>query len=150
METKFRQIYADELPALLDLYKHLHTTDAPLPEENKLRQTWQEILTNKNLHLLVAESDNRIISSCVLVVIPNLTRGARSYGLIENVVTHAEYRKKGIGSELLKYARQIAWDKGCYKVMLITQRQEESTLRFYDDAGFQRNSKTAFVAYLDK
>jgi GNAT superfamily N-acetyltransferase len=81
-----------------------------------------------------------------LIVIPNLTRGARPYGLIENVVTHPEYRKQGIGSNLLRYALRLAWEKQCYKVMLLTGRKQEETLRFYESVGFQRGIKTGFVA----
>ncbi len=146
MEVKYRKIRVDELPALLELYKHLHVSDAPLPEGEKLRQLWQENLTDNKMHLLVAEADHKIVASCVLVVIPNMTRGGRSYGLIENVVTHAEYRRKGTGSGLLKYAKQIAWNKGCYKVMLMTGRQQPEIFRFYENAGFRRGEKTGFVA----
>ena len=150
VDVKYRLIRADELPALLDLYKYLHVTDAPLPEEGRLQEIWNDFLTDSKVHCLVGEVDNRLVATCILTVIPNLTRGARPYGLIENVVTHADYRQKGIGTRLLQYAQDIAKGKNCHKVMLITQRQEEATLRFYDNAGFQRNGKTAFVAYLDK
>lgn len=34
----------------------------------------------------------------------------------------------------------------CYKVMLMTGRRDEATLRFYEAAGFSRNAKQAFVA----
>jgi GNAT superfamily N-acetyltransferase len=148
--AKYRHIKPDELPDLLTLYKFLHETDAPLPEEGRLQQIWHDFLADGKVHCLVGEVDNRLVATCVLTIIPNLTRGARSYGLIENVVTHADYRKKGIGTGLLHYAQTLAREKNCHKVMLITQRQEESTLRFYDNAGFQRNGRTAFVAYLDK
>lgn len=150
VDVKYRLIRADELSSLLALYQFLHETDAPLPEEKQLQQIWHDFLSDSKVHCLVAEVDNRLVATCILTVIPNLTRGARPYGLIENVVTHADYRQKGIGTKLLQYAQDIARGKNCHKVMLITQRQLESTLRFYDNAGFQRNGKTAFVAYLDK
>ncbi len=150
MNINYRHIKSDELPSLIGLYKFLHVTDAPLPDDESLAQIWHEFLTDGKVHCLVAEVDNCVVSTCVLTVIPNLTRGARPYGLIENVVTHADYRKKGVGTGLLRYAQSLAREKNCHKVMLITQRQEESTLRFYDNAGFQRNGRTAFVAYLNK
>jgi GNAT superfamily N-acetyltransferase len=145
VKTKYRHIKPDEMPELLALYKHLHAADDPMPEGDKLQQLWQENLSDKKMHLLVAESENRIVASCVLVVIPNLTRGGRPYGFIENVVTHTDYRKKGIGTGLLKYAQQIAWNKGCYKVMLMTSRQQPEIFRFYENAGFQRGTKTGFI-----
>ena len=93
--------------------------------------------------------EGQLATSCTLVIIPNLTRGARPYGLIENVVTHAEYRQRGIGTRLLRHALQIAWEQNCYKVMLLTGRQDEATLRFYEKAGFQRGLKTGVIAKPD-
>ncbi len=150
MDVKYRHIGQDELPALIALYKFLHETDEPLPEEKKLQKIWSDFLADPKVHCLVAEADNKPVATCVLTIIPNLTRGARPYGLIENVVTHGDHRAQGIGTGLLKYAQEIARENNCHKVMLITQRQLDSTLRFYDNAGFQRNGRTAFVAYLDK
>jgi GNAT superfamily N-acetyltransferase len=107
---------------------------------------WEEMLHNPGLHCLVVEDTGRLVASCTLVIIPNLTRGARPYGLIENVVTHVDYRRQGIATRLLQQALEIAWEAGCYKVMLLTGRKDEATLRFYEKAGFHRGEKTGFVA----
>jgi GNAT superfamily N-acetyltransferase len=69
--------------------------------------------------------------------------------LIENVVTHPDHRRQGFGGQVLQYALQIAWDQNCYKVMLLTGRKEESTMVFYEKAGFVRGVKTGFIAYPD-
>jgi GNAT superfamily N-acetyltransferase len=71
------------------------------------------------VYLLVANFGGQVVASYVLTIIPNLTRGARPYGLIENVVTYREYRHQGIGSRLLGHALQVAHEKGCYKVMFV-------------------------------
>ncbi|WP_287190061.1 GNAT family N-acetyltransferase [Mesorhizobium sp.] len=87
--------------------------------------------------------DDQIVASCTLVVIPNLTRGGMSYALIENVVTAAFHRKRGFGRALLERAVSIAWEHGCYKVMLLTGSTEPATLAFYRGVGFEQN-KTGF------
>jgi GNAT superfamily N-acetyltransferase len=147
MDIQFRLVRADDLEALLELYTHLNPTDTPLPDEAVLRQVWRDFLADPKIHCLVGEVDNRLATSCTLIIIPNLTRGTRPYGLIENVVTHADYRQKGLGTRLLRHALQMAWEQNCYKVMLLSGRKEEETLRFYEKAGFQRGVKTGFVAY---
>ncbi len=146
LEVQFRLVRTEELEALLDLYTHLNPEDAPRPEAAVLRGVWEDFLADPKIRCLVGEVDGRLAASCTLVIIPNLTRGARSYGLIENVVTHADYRHKGIGTRLLRHALGLAWKAGCYKVMLLTSRQDEATLRFYAQAGFLRGVKTGFVA----
>ena len=85
--------------------------------------------------------------SCTLTVIPNLTRGCRSYGVIENVVTHASPTAiKGYGKAILAQALSHAWSVGCYKVMLLTGRKTQTTFKFYESVGFDRHGKQAFIA----
>jgi GNAT superfamily N-acetyltransferase len=144
-----RRIRPDELDALLDLYRHLHESDEPAPDRATLLRAWKDLTLDPKVACLVAEEGGALVASCILVVIPNLTRGARSYGLIENVVTRRESRGKGIGTALLKHALALAWEQNCYKVMLLTGRKQEETLRFYERAGFKRGTKTGFVATPD-
>jgi len=83
------------------------------------------------------------VASCALVVVPNLTRSGTPYALIENVVTHAGFRKCGFGRALLAEAVDAAWVAGCYKVMLLAGSKSPDILRFYEGAGFAQ-SKTGF------
>ena len=104
---------------------------------------------DKNHHLIVNEVDGKIVSSCVCVIIPNLTRGIRPYALIENVVTHSDYRGMGHATACLDFARDIAVKADCYKIMLLTGSHEASTLRFYERAGYNRTEKTGFIQRLE-
>lgn len=142
-----REAGINDLDSIQELYLHLHETEK-LPDSHALRLLWKKIIHDENYHILVGEVDGKLISSVTLVVIPNLTRGARPYGLIENVVTHKDYRNKGYASLLMKEASKIAEDSGCYKIMLLTGSKNEATLRFYENCGFNRNDKTAFIQWL--
>jgi GNAT superfamily N-acetyltransferase len=144
MYSEIREIRKDELKDLLGLYKHLNADDPELEINEGIKALWEGITSDPNQHYLVAEADGKLVSSCVLVIICNLTRGARPYGLIENVVTREEYRNRGYGTRLLKKALEIARDKDCYKVMLLSGRGED-TLSFYEKAGFERGKKTGFI-----
>lgn len=139
-----REATENDLAQLLMLYTHLHD-ETPLSADTDTQRLWQSILNNPSLHYFVAEWDEQIVSTCNLTIIPNLTRGARPYGLIENVVTHQHHRGRGIGTAVLKQALAFAWEQGCYKVMLLTGRGEQ-TERFYEKAGFVRGLKTGFIA----
>ena len=79
----------------------------------------------------------------------NLTRNARSYAFVENVVTHGEYRKKGYATDCLNFAKKIAEENHCYKMMLLTGSKEESTLNFYRNAGYNSSDKTVFIQWID-
>ena len=142
-----REAEYKDLDALLHLYLFLHEDSIPENSEH-LKNTWEQILGDENHHLLVNEIDGKIVSSCVCVIIPNLTRNVRPYAFIENVVTHEVYRGKGYASECLNYAKQIAEQENCYKMMLLTGSKQPETLRFYENAGYNSSDKTAFIQWL--
>jgi GNAT superfamily N-acetyltransferase len=141
-----RKIRAEELPGLLELYRLLHPGDPELAINEDVATLWRRICSDPQTHYLVADLEGRIVASCVITIILNLTRGARPYGLIENVVTHPDFRKRGIGTRLLQAVLKLAWEQDCYKVMLLTGRKDSATLRFYEQAGFKAGVKTGFIA----
>ena len=142
-----REINKNERSQLLELYLHLHEESIPEMTEH-LENTWNVIMQDKNHHIIVKEIDGNIVSSCVCVIIPNLTRNVRPYAFVENVVTHSDYRGKGYATECLEYAKKIAQNENCYKIMLLTGSKRETTLNFYRNAGYSSTDKTAFVQRL--
>lgn len=142
-----REAAKEDLDALLNLYLFLH--EESIPESSKqLENTWQTIMEDENHHIIVNEIEGKILSSCVCVIIPNLTRNIRPYAFIENVVTNKNYRGKGYATECLNYAKEIAIKNNCYKMMLLTGVKKESTLEFYKKAGYNSEDKTAFIQWL--
>lgn len=143
-----REARREDLRGILELYLFLHETC--IPEETEyLKSTWEQILGDPNHHLILCEMNGRIVSSCVCVIIPNLTRNVRPYAFVENVVTHGDYRGKGYATGCLAYAREIAEECGCYKMMLLTGSKSEKTLDFYRNAGYNSSDKTAFIQWLN-
>lgn len=142
-----REAVKKDLDELLHLYLFLHEKDIP-EQSQHLQNVWNEIISDKNHHIIVNVVDGRIVSSCVCVIIPNLTRNVRPYAFVENVVTHLECRGKGYATECLKYAREIAKNQNCYKMMLLTSSKEQKTLNFYENAGYNSADKTAFIQWL--
>lgn len=142
-----REIQRSDLKGLLELYMQLH--DNPMPEESpELLEKWNRILDDKDHHIIVAEEDGRIVSSCVCVIIPNLTHEQRPYAFVENVITDEAYRGKGLATKCLEYAKDIAFKENCYKMMLLTGSKNPGTLDFYRNAGYNSEDKTAFIQWL--
>ena len=142
-----REALKGDLNQLLDLYIFLHKEDT-FDNLEHLKDIWNEIMEDKNHHIIVNDINGKIVSSCVYVIIPNLTRGGRPYAFIENVVTHIEYRNKGYATECLNYAKEIAINNNCYKMMLLTGSKRQTTLDFYKTAGYNSNDKTVFIQWL--
>ena len=142
-----REAVKEDLDELLNLYLFLHEKNIPENSEY-LENTWKTIIEDINHHIVVKEINGKIVSSCVCVIVPNLTRNIRPYALIENVVTNEEYRGKGYATECLNYAKEIAIKNNCYKMMLLTGTKNENTLAFYKSAGYNSDDKIAFIQWL--
>ena len=131
-----------DLPQLLALYRHLDPQDES-PSLDLAAERLTELQAVRGSAVLIGLTENSVVASCTLVVIPNLTRAGRPYGLIENVVTDAAFRGSGYGKQMLEAAVTAAWQADCYKVMLMTGSKKPSTLAFFASAGFEQ-SKTGF------
>jgi hypothetical protein len=70
---EIRELQDGDLDELLRLYAQLHNNDMPVIEE-KLPKIWNEILSDKNHHIVGGFIGGRLISSCVVVIIPRKIR----------------------------------------------------------------------------
>jgi GNAT superfamily N-acetyltransferase len=138
-----RSAVSSDLPQLLALYQQLNNSD-PLLSPEQIAAVWSEFISNRCSTCFVAEIDKTIVASSVITIIPNFTRGGRPYGVIENVITHCDYRKRGTGTTLMNHLISFAKEKNCYKVMLQSGIARKDAHRFYEKAGFDGNSKKAF------
>lgn len=115
------------------------------PKEEQDMSLWQNILDkferDENMYLLVAEDNGRVVSTVQMAIIESLTHNVRPFAVIENVVTHIDFRNKGYASALLEKASEIAREHRCYKVFLETGSNKESTLNFYRENGFEIDQK---------
>ncbi|MFG6468622.1 GNAT family N-acetyltransferase [Pelomonas baiyunensis] len=140
MNTTLRDLGIDEVDALVSLYQHLNAGDAPPSPE-----AVQAVFRHPGLRHFGVFEGAQLIASCNLAVIPNLTRGGRSYGVIENVVTDAAHRGRGHGQAVIRHAIAQAWTMGAYKVVLTTSRKDPAVWAFYERCGFDSGDKRAFV-----
>ena len=143
-----REAKHEDMKEILELYLYLHEKSVPELSEH-LMSTWDQIIQDENHHLIVNEVDGKIVSSCVCVIIPNLTRNVRPYAFVENVVTHSEYRGKGYATQCLDFAKGLAEKQNCYKMMLLTGSKDQKTLDFYKNAGYNCTDKTAFIQWIE-
>ena len=147
-EYKIREVCAEDYDALMLLYTHLHEKSVPAMDA-RIAAVWERILRDPGYHIIAADVSGTIAATCTCIIVPNMTHGVRPYALIENVVTLAEYRRRGLASACLDYAKQLAVRENCYKIMLMTGAKDEGTLHFYEQAGFDRGSKTAFSLWME-
>jgi len=131
----------NELSSLMELYQQLNS-DAII-NEFTTKSIWKNI-QNQNIKYFVAKENCKIIASCYICIIPNFTRGGKSIGFIENVITDVNYRRKGIGKTVMENAIKYAKEQNCYKVVLQSSNKRRNAHVFYKKIGFDDESKHAF------
>jgi len=143
--TLFREAGPGDLDDILRLYRQLQPAD-PVLTDGSDAAAFAQILGSPGLHLFVLEADGVVVATTYLNVIPNLTRSASPYAVIENVVVEEAARGSGLGKQIMAATLQAAWDAGCYKAMLLTGSRRPATHAFYRACGFSPDAKTAYLA----
>lgn len=139
-----RHARQDDLDGLLALYQELRPHD-PVINHEIAADALQKLLTDPSINILVVESDQQLVATCMLATVPTLTNGAKPLGIIEHVVTAAMMRGRGIGNAMLRYAIELAWQKACYKVVLLSGQQRIDAHRVYEKLGFRGDIEKGYV-----
>lgn len=127
------------------LYRQLNPDD-PFLSDGSERAVFERVLDDPSFLIMVLERAGQVVATAYLNIIPNLTRSASPYAIIENVVVDAPLRGTGLGKTLIAANLQEAWKAGCYKVVLTTGSKNPNTHAFYRACGFSQDTRTAYAA----
>jgi ribosomal protein S18 acetylase RimI-like enzyme len=127
---------ADLVAALTDLLPQLSRSSPPLSAEQLAR-----IVAGPATTLSVAEEDGKIVGSLTLAAFEILT-GRR--GWIEDVVTDAAARGKGVASALVNAALAHAATLGARTVDLTSRPGREDANRLYVKLGFEQRTTNVY------
>ncbi|KPI86543.1 putative glucosamine 6-phosphate n-acetyltransferase [Leptomonas seymouri] len=129
-----RDVEIGDLAQVLGLLSHL--TSAPVLSRSEL-----EVLHNRRVMagvrtlVAVEQETGEVVGTASLLVEPKFTRGGKSVGHVEDVVTHPRCRGKGIGQKLLQRLVEAAKEHDCYKVILDCT---DGMIAYYSKAGFKK------------
>ncbi len=140
-----RPALASDLPSLLELFRASEVSAAAEPRE-RAEATWSQMLAHPGVAVFVSAVDDRAVATCMLITAPNLLRGGRTHGFLENVVTHPGFRGQGHGRAVVRAALTAAWANDCYHVLLQSGRKDPRVHRFYESCGFFGGRRVAYVA----
>lgn len=117
MELGIERARLEDLEVMLDLYAQLHPEDRR-PDPGHALEAWKLILAAPSRQVLLARLGGTPAGTAEFSIVPNLTRGAKSFVLIENVVVHDQFRRQGIGSAILNEIKRRTENAGVYKMQL--------------------------------
>jgi GNAT superfamily N-acetyltransferase len=140
-----RLAVAADLDALLALFAASDVSRSAEPRA-RAEQIWAEMLAREGVFVFVSDADSRIVSTCMLITTPNLLRGGRQFGIVENVATHPDFPGRGHGRAVIAAALAEAWKQDCYQVLMQSGRADPRVHRFYEACGFVPGLRTAYCA----
>ena len=144
-KISIRQATLADVPRIIELYRSLVITQtdversaAPSPE--RYREVLRQIQETPGHELLVAVRDGVVLGTLVMLIVPNLSHQGMPWALVENMVVDSQWRRQGIGGELMRYAIARAEQAGCYRIILTSLRERTDAHRFYQSLGLEGSS----------
>jgi ribosomal protein S18 acetylase RimI-like enzyme len=114
------------------------TNNNPPPSLNDLA----DLLRDASSTLMVARADNNQIVGALTLTVYRVPTGIRS--IIEDVIVDNSARGQGIGDTLMKYAINLAREKGTQNISLTSNPMREAANRLYLRVGFKKRETNAY------
>lgn len=128
--------------ALQSLYEIMHPND-PVVGKPAFKNAFSHTIKDPAQTTVVGLVSEQLVAASTFYVLANLTRGCRPFAMVENVITHTDFRRQGYGRLILHECVERARQLDCYKIMLMTGSKRDEVLGFYENVGFKQN-KTGF------
>ncbi len=101
--------------------------------KDKAEKIFENISSNSNHIVAIAELDEKIVASVTLLIEPKFIHNGGLVGHIEDVVVDKNFQGQKIGGKIIKYVLEIAKNRGCYKTILDCTDEIKP---FYEKLGF--------------
>lgn len=83
--------------------------------------------------------DEMMVGTFSLLICDSFSHGGKRFAIVENVVVHPNFHRRGIGKEMMRKAIEIAGLNNCYKLMLSSNEKRKEAHAFYEALGFQKH-----------
>ncbi|MCT1400407.1 GNAT family N-acetyltransferase [Paenibacillus sp. p3-SID867] len=135
MMVSIRRIHYDDLDDLILLYEEL---DESTVDAIKMKSLFLKIQENDLYYLLGAKNEEgSLIGSVMGIQCYDLTGDCNFFMMIENLIISSAYRRKGIGKQLIMRIEEIAIERGCHFITLVTGSKKAESHKFYKSLGYE-------------
>ena len=137
MSLKLEAASAKDLPQMVELLGQLFAQEAEFtPDARKQEIALKMILADAKVgRLFVAREGSKVVAMASLLYTVSTAEGGRA-ALFEDLVVRPDYRKQGIGAQLLEYVIAQARADGLLRLTLLTDMQNEDAQVLYRKLGF--------------
>ena len=134
-----------DIPSLCELLESLFIQEAEFSFDKEVQvRGLKAIIENNDVgDILVVRDGDKVIAMVNLLYTVSTALGAR-VGILEDMIVSDANRGLGVGSQLLEKALDVAREKGCKRITLLTDHDNEGAHRFYERHGFSLSTMVVF------
>ena len=136
----FRSAQRDDLPAIVALITD-EAAVGPAAVDERYHAAFEAVARDPRNDMVVAEDEGEVIACLQVTYIPGLGGHGRERAHVEAMRVRADRRGDGIGGELLRHTIELAHERGCTLVQLMSNKRREDAHRFYRSLGFEESHK---------
>lgn len=140
-----KEIEADSITALNELYSEL---TGALTDHDKLNAAFTAIKGDSRYILLGAYVDGELLGSMMGIICQDLVGDCRPFMVIENVVVSARARRQGLGKLLMTAIEEIAHERDCYYIILVSGEKRKEAHVFYEKMGYRDEKVEGYRKHL--
>lgn len=139
MALIFRTMDEHNLREVTQFNRLMGMLEAPAADQGLLRQRIHEANRSPDKCLLVCEdTDKRMLCGTVLgVCFGDFCGDCKSIMVIENLITHPDYRGQGVGRGLLAQLEAWGKERGAYYSILCSSNHRTEAHEFYPAVGYE-------------
>lgn len=140
MNLEIRIATNSDLDQLIGLLNDLFTQDIEFePNYETQKSGLEKILHNPAIgEILVLQIDNKIIGMVSLLYSISTALGGK-VAIFEDMIIDKNYRNKGFGKQLLQEAINFSLKRGCLRITLLTDFNNDIAIHFYEGFGFKKS-----------
>jgi ribosomal protein S18 acetylase RimI-like enzyme len=140
-EILFRLATRADLPSIVrmladdNLGSQRENFEDPLPQS--YYSAFEQIDSDPNHELIVAERDGEVIGTLHLMFLPSVSFQGGLRAQVESVRVDKRFQSQGIGSQMMRWSIERAKQRGAHVVQLTTHKTRVDAHRFYERLGFK-------------
>lgn len=138
-----RRATKDDAEAITNLYRELNTLSPVSVSPERI----DAVAKSSNTYLLVCDDAGEIVATALVCLCQDVMFDNQPFALVENVVVTGDYKRRGVGRNIMGHIEAFCLEQDCSKIMLQTSSENRNARDFYTAMGYNPDAKIGFIKY---
>lgn len=125
----------EELGQIIALYNMIWPKGSAPLSRKVGENIFHHVREHPDDEMYVAEHKGRLVGTFTLLL--RKARDGTKECVVENIVIHPKYRRRGIGSRIVDFVTEHCREIGCPRLTITSREKSDESRAFYDALGFE-------------